>query len=91
MKVDCINLGGIFIKMNKLKWFLYFSAVLLILIPILIVAMSDVSFNSTFSNTVISIALISVILGKTITILQKRKENKSSASDIGAVIGLCII
>ncbi|OLO26761.1 histidine kinase [Alkalihalophilus pseudofirmus] len=78
--------------MNKLKWFLYLSGALLIVIPTSVVLMSeDVIFSATLSNTVISSAIILVILGKMITILEKRKVNKSFVPDIGAVIGLFIV
>jgi hypothetical protein len=83
---------GTFIKMDKLKWFLYLSASLLIVIPTSVVLMSDdVTFSSTFSNIIISTAIILFILGKMITISEKRKGNKSFAPDIGAVIGLFIV
>ncbi|KGA95943.1 histidine kinase [Alkalihalobacillus alcalophilus ATCC 27647 = CGMCC 1.3604] len=77
--------------MDKLKWFLYFSAVLLVGIPISIALMSDTTFSSTFSQIVISTATFLVILGKFITVFQKRKENKRFAGDIGAIIGLFIV
>ncbi|WP_078427482.1 histidine kinase [Alkalihalobacterium alkalinitrilicum] len=78
--------------MNKLKWFLYLSGASLIVIPTSVVLMSeDVTFSATLSNTVISSAIILVILGKMITILEKRKVNKSFVPDIGAVIGLFIV
>jgi predicted tellurium resistance membrane protein TerC len=78
--------------LEKLKWFLYLSAVLLIGIPISIVLMDDnVTFSSTFSNTVISTAIVLVILGKMINIYIKRKENKSFVSDVGIIIGIFIV
>ncbi len=70
---------------------MYLSAVLLIVIPTIIVLVSDVTFTATFSSTVIVISIVLVILGKLITVFQKRKENKSFAVDIGALIGLSIV
>lgn len=77
--------------MGKLKVFLYLSAALLIVIPTLIVFMSDLPFSSTFSSTVISIAIILMNLGILLTVFQKRKENKNIAGEIGAIIGLSIV
>ncbi|WP_239094247.1 histidine kinase [Bacillus sp. B15-48] len=57
-----------------------------------IVLMSDdVTFSSTFSHSIISTAFVLVILGKMITVQEKRKDNKRFASDIGIMIGLSIV
>lgn len=77
--------------MGKLKWILYLAAILLIAIPTLIVLISDATFSSTFSHTIISVAIIFVILGKMITVLEKRKKHQSVAPDIGIIIGLFIV
>ena len=78
--------------MEKLKWFLYFIAIMCLFIPISIVLMSDnVTYSSTFSNVVITMALVLVILGKMIDIYEKKKESKSYATDIGIIIGLSIV
>ncbi|WP_068676694.1 histidine kinase [Oceanobacillus sp. Castelsardo] len=77
--------------MSKWSYFLYLTAVLSIVIPILTVLMTDVPFSSIFSHTVLSIAIILVIIGKLITIFQKRKEIKSFVPDVGVVIGLFIV
>nr|WP_246879848.1 histidine kinase [Bacillus suaedae] len=74
-----------------MKWFLYLSAALLIFIPISIVLMSDtITFSSTFSKIVISTGIILVIFGKVLSLLEKRKENKSFSTDIGIITGLLI-
>lgn len=78
--------------MEKLKWFLYFIAIMCLFIPISIVLMSDnVTYSSTFSNVVITMALVLVILGKMIDIYEKKKESKSYTTDIGIIIGLSIV
>jgi predicted tellurium resistance membrane protein TerC len=78
--------------MEKLKWLFYLIAFMLISIPTSIVLMDDdVTFSSTFSNTVISTAIVLVILGKLINVYKKRKENKSFVSDIGIIIGITIV
>lgn len=78
--------------MEKLKWFLYFTALMIICVPTAIVVLTDdVTFSSTFSQTLISTAIILVILGKGITVFKKRNENKNFPADIGAIIGLSIV
>lgn len=84
--------GGDGFRMEKWKWCLYLTALLLIGIPITIVLLSDaITFSSSFSNTVTSTAIILFIFGKMITVHKKRKENKSYASDIGIIIGISIV
>ncbi|WP_416150020.1 histidine kinase [Salipaludibacillus sp. HK11] len=63
----------------------------MVLIPMLIVMMTDDPNSSVFSNIVVNTLIILVILGKMITVLEKRKGNKRYAPDIGAVIGLSIL
>ncbi|WP_047985764.1 hypothetical protein [Ornithinibacillus californiensis] len=77
--------------MNKLKLILYVSAVLLIAIPTLIVFISDASFSSTTSNTIITISIVFIVLGKVINIVEKKKENNRIAIDIGVIVGLAIV
>ncbi|WP_245840058.1 hypothetical protein [Sutcliffiella horikoshii] len=43
------------------------------------------------SNILISIAILLVILGKLISVFEKKKENGRYAVDIGAIIGLAIV
>ncbi|WP_026909111.1 hypothetical protein [Paucisalibacillus globulus] len=76
--------------MNKWKLPLYIIAILLVIIPTIIVLITDIPFSSTFSRSVLSAAIILVILGKMITIIEKRKHTKSFAPDVGIVIGLSI-
>ncbi|MGD6834843.1 histidine kinase [Sutcliffiella halmapala] len=77
--------------MEKLRGLLYLSAVLLVGIPTLIVIASDDSFSSTFSNILISIAIVNVMLAKLVTVFEKRKENRRFSVDIGTIIGLSIV
>lgn len=76
--------------MEKFKWFLYVSAVLLVGVPTLLVITSDDPYSSTFSNIVIALAFGLVILGKLIAVYEKRKENRRFSVDIGTIIGLSI-
>ncbi|MGD6779936.1 histidine kinase [Sutcliffiella horikoshii] len=77
--------------MGKVKWFLYTVAGLLIVIPTMYVFIADTYFSSVTSNILISIAILLVILGKFISVFEKKKENSRYAVDIGAIIGLAIV
>lgn len=77
--------------MEKTKWLLYLSSFLLIIIPIFKVIITDVPLSSFFSHSVISTAILLVIIGKMITIFEKRKESKRFAQDIGVIIGLSLV
>jgi hypothetical protein len=77
--------------MGKWKMSLYLIAVLLIMIPLVTVLITDVPFSSFFSHIVLSTAISLVIIGKLITIFEKRKENHSFVPDVGVVIGLFIV
>ncbi|WP_404431357.1 histidine kinase [Sutcliffiella horikoshii] len=77
--------------MEKVKWFMYTVAGLLIVIPTIYVIISDTSFSSVTSNILISIAILLVIFGKLISVMDKKKENRSYAVDIGAIIGLLTV
>ncbi|WP_404469779.1 histidine kinase [Sutcliffiella horikoshii] len=77
--------------MEKVKWFMYTVAGLLIVIPTMYVFIFDTGFSSLTSNILISIAILLVILGKLISVIEKKKENRNYAVDIGAIIGLSIV
>ncbi|WP_226683188.1 histidine kinase [Sutcliffiella horikoshii] len=77
--------------MAKVKWLMYTAAGLLIAIPTMYVIISDISFSSVTSNILISIAILLVILGKFISVVDKKKEKKRYAVDMGAIIGLSIV
>lgn len=77
--------------MEKVKWYMFTVAGLLIVIPTMYVFIFDTGFSSLTSNILISIAILLVILGKLISVIEKKKENRSYAVDIGAIIGLSIV
>ncbi|WP_407268820.1 histidine kinase [Radiobacillus sp. PE A8.2] len=77
--------------MEKWRFALYLSALFLVVVPISIVLITDVPFDSFFSHVVLSIAIILVMLCKTITLFEKRRAKKRFSSDIGALIGLSIV
>ncbi|WP_234946586.1 histidine kinase [Bacillus sp. m3-13] len=70
---------------------MYTVAGLLIVIPTMYVFIADTYFSSVTSNILISIAILLVILGKFISVFEKKKENSRYAVDIGAIIGLAIV
>ncbi|WP_223701622.1 histidine kinase [Sutcliffiella deserti] len=77
--------------MEKVKWFLYLSAVLLVGIPTMLAIASGSTFSSTVSNIIISSAIVLVVLGKLLTVHEKRKDNKIFSGDIGVIIGLSLV
>lgn len=89
MKTNKLDLI-LYIKSGNLSWGLYLIASLIILIPVSIVLVTDVPFSSAFSKTSISVAIIFVMIGKTLTILNKKKGDKSIPVDIGILIGMLI-
>jgi|SRR5690625_2333821 len=82
--------GGVQHKNSRCEMALVWNCSMLIGIPTIIVLLSDVPFSSTFSHTIINTAIICVILGKMITVLEKKKKRHHFASDIGVMIGLAL-
>lgn len=76
---------------NKWSLFLYIIAFIIILASIFIVLVKDVALDVTLGRTLVSIALILVIIGKLLTVLEKRKANLRISADIGIVIGLLVV
>lgn len=77
--------------MNKWKSFFYISALLLIVIPTMMVIVTDVPFSSVFSNSVISTSIILLIIGQSMTIDENRKQAKNVAPNIGIIIALTLV
>jgi hypothetical protein len=69
---------------------LYIAAFLLIIIPICIVIITDVGFSHTFSKITISSALILILIGKILNVLNKDKKDKSLLMDITSIFVLLI-
>ena len=89
MKDKKLNLL-IYIYTGKLTTILYYLAVLIIIIPVIIVFVTDTPFNSYFSKIVIGTAGIFIIIGKLFVIINKKKENKSISGDIGILTGITL-
>lgn len=82
------------INISKFSSILYLIATLIIIIPISIVLVAEVSFSPMFSKISLSIALTCIIIGKILTLLKKVKINKKDKSipmNVGAIIGLLIV
>jgi hypothetical protein len=79
-------------EMRKISLALYAAATATIVIPIFYVLITDMTFNSFYSNLIISSALLLVIEGKMIEIVRKAKvEGVVSWSGLGAINGLLIL
>ncbi|MFD2043423.1 histidine kinase [Ornithinibacillus salinisoli] len=78
-------------KVSKLNFILYVIVALLVLVPIFIMLVSDVTFSESLRDTVVGSALALIIVGKVLTIIEKKKEKKRIAGDIGIVIGIFIV
>ncbi len=72
------------------KW-LYLIAFLIIFIPICITMVSDIVFSHTFSKITLSISIILIIIGKSLTSYSRNKGDKRLHTDIGFIIALLII
>lgn len=72
------------------KW-LYIIAFLMIFIPICITMVSDIVFSHTFAKIILSISIILLIIGKSLTAYSRNKGDKRLNADIGFIIALLII
>ncbi|MDQ0229892.1 histidine kinase [Metabacillus malikii] len=77
--------------MNIVKWMMYSTALLIVVIPTTIALFSATSFSSSFSHTMITLAILLVIAAKLLNVVQKRQQNKTYAGDVGAVVGLLLV
>jgi hypothetical protein len=76
----------------KYRLILYTMAVLIVLIPIIIVIISNNPFNSFYSEIYINTAITFVILGKILTIYKKTIENGAIPwTSTGSIIGILIV
>lgn len=73
-----------------MNWILYLIASLIVLTPIAIVLVTDIPFSLAFSKISIGIAFVFVIAGKLLTLLKKKKGDKSIPVDMGIFIGILI-
>jgi peptidoglycan/LPS O-acetylase OafA/YrhL len=76
------------------KWRLkfYLAAALLILIPIIIVLVTDNPFSPFYAEVFINTAIAFVIIGKILTAFKKAiEEGLTPWASIGSIIGLLIL
>lgn len=63
-------------KNNKLSLILFIIPILLILVPISVVLVTDIKFNSFYTNIFVNTAIFFVILGKILNIIKKTKADR---------------
>lgn len=76
---------------NNIRFGLYVFAALIIIIPILIVLISNKGFSSFFSEVTISVSILCIEIGLLIKTFIMKKEGKSIAKNIGGIIGLLLV
>ena len=77
--------------MKKVSSLLYVVAAFFVMIPICIVLVTDKPFTSFQSEMFTLGALLSIIIGKLVTVIDKRRNNEKLAKDIGILLGLVIV
>lgn len=89
----CNQEGAGFVKKyyNSISFGLYVFAALIIIIPILIVLISNKEFSPFFSKVTISASILCIEIGLLIKTFIMKKEGKSIAKNIGGIIGLLLV
>ncbi|WP_042146864.1 hypothetical protein [Paucisalibacillus sp. EB02] len=79
--------------MNLCKYslVLYILALLLLVVPVLITLGTDENYGLTWHLLFTNIAIGFLLLGKVLSLIQKRKENKSIIADTSIIVVLFII
>lgn len=80
----------LYVYTGKLSRLLYILTSLIILIPICINLILNISFGSSFIKVSITIAYILILIGKTLIILKNKHENENISGDIGILTGILI-
>lgn len=80
----------IYIKDSNINKILYGIAGLIIVVPTLIVLITDIEISSFFTKILMSISFIFVLSAKFLEILKKEKIDKSISIDIGVFLGILI-
>lgn len=86
-KLDLI----LYLKTSNLNCILYLIGILIIIIPIGIVFVTEITFSSFLSKILLCSSLAFIIVGKILTANKKNKGDKSIPGDIGVIIGLLIV
>lgn len=87
MKINKLDFM-LYVKNGKLSVILYLIASLIVLIPIFIVLITDIHFSSNFSKISIGVAFVFVLIGKLLSLIRKKKGDKSIPADVGLIIGI---
>lgn len=79
-------------KNNKLSLILYMIAAFIVLIPITIVLLTGIGFNSSYSKVFVNTAVSLIIAGRIFAVIRKAREDKVVPwAGIGGIIGLLIV
>ena len=70
---------------------LYVLAALIIIIPTLIVLISNKGFSPFFGKVTISVSILCIEIGLLMKTFIMKKEDKSIAKNIGGIIGLLLV
>lgn len=81
----------LFLKLSYLNLILYLIAAIIIILPISIVMVSDITLSETFSKVLISISFIFIAVGKFITFFKKNKGDKTKINDLAVIVGFLIV
>ncbi len=81
----------LFLKLSYLNLILYIIAAIIIILPISIVMVSDITLSETFSKVLISISFIFISAGKFITFFKKNKGDKTKINDLAVIVGFLIV
>jgi hypothetical protein len=90
MKINKLDFM-LFLKLSYLNLILYLIAAIIIILPISIVMVSDITLSKTFSKELISISFIFISAGKFITFFKKNKGDKTKINDLAVIVGFLIV
>ncbi len=76
---------------NSIIFGLYILAALIIIIPILIVLISNKGFSPLFSKVTVNASILCIEMGLLIKTFIMKKEGKSIEKNIGGIIGLLLV
>lgn len=78
-------------NLGRYSLLLYTLALLLLVVPILITLGTDESYGLSWHLLLTNIAIGLLLVGKVLSLIQKRKENKSIVADASIILVLLII
>jgi len=90
MKINKLDFM-LFLKLSYLNLVLYLIAAIIIILPISIVMVTDITLSDTFSKVLISISFIFISVGKFITFFKKNKGDKTKINDLAVIVGFLIV